>query len=100
MDGPNVNLKFYEDIVTERNKNEQHRLMNIWSCGLNTIHDAFNTGFEKSTWKIENIIKGAYYVFHDSPTRREDYTTKTGSTQFPQYFCGTRYGHLVTNCIN
>ena len=59
MDGSNVNLKFYEDVVTERNKNEQHRLINIGSCGLNTIHDAFNTGFEKSTWKIKNI-KGAY----------------------------------------
>ena len=36
--------------------------------------------------KIKKIVKGAYYVFHDSPAKREDYITKTGSAQFPQYF--------------
>ena len=99
MDGPTIDLKFYEAVVTERNENEQHQLINIGSCGLHTIHGAFKTGFEKSAWKIKKILKGAYYVFHDSPAKREDYTTKTGSTQFPQYFCGTSYGRLVTNCI-
>ena len=98
MDGPNVNLKFYEAVVTERNENEQHQLINIGSCGLYTIHGAFKTGFEKSAWKIKKILKRAFYVFHDSPAKR-DYTAKTGSTQFPQYFCGTGYGCFVTNCI-
>ena len=45
MDGPNVNLKFYEAVVTERNENEQHQLINIGSCGLHKIHGAFKTGF-------------------------------------------------------
>ena len=88
MDGPNVNLKFYEAVVTERNENEQHQLINIGSCGLRKIHGALKTGFGKSAWKLKKILKGAYYVFRDSPAKREDCTTKTGSTQFPQYFCG------------
>lgn len=90
MDGPNVNLKFYDAIVSERSENEQHQLINIGSCGLHTIHGSFKTGFEKSDWKIKKILKGAYYVFHDSPAKREDYTNETESTQFPKYFCGTR----------
>ena len=98
MDGPNVNLKFYEAVVTERNENEQQQLINSESCGLHTTHGVFKTGFEKNAWKIKKILKGAY-VFHDSPARREDYTTKTGSTQFPHYFYGTRYGRFVTNHI-
>ena len=99
MDRPNVNLTFYEAVVTERNENEEHQLRNIGSYGLHTVHGAFTTSFDKSTWKIKKILKGAYYVFYDSPAKREDYTTKAGSTQFPQYFCGTRYERLVTNCI-
>ena len=94
MDCPNINLNFQEAIVTERNKNEQHELINIVSSGLHTIHGAF-----KSARKIKKILKGAYCVFDDSPGKREDYTTKTRSTQFPQYFCGTRCGRLVTNWI-
>ena len=47
MDGPNVNLKFYETIATERTENEQHQLINIRSCELHTIHGACKTGFEK-----------------------------------------------------
>ena len=97
MDGPNVNLKFYEAVVTERNENEQHQLINIGPVGY--THGALKTGFEKSAWKIKKILKGAYYVFDDSPAKRENCTTKTGSTQFLQYFCGTRYGCFVTNCI-
>ena len=49
--------------------------------------------------KIKKILKGAYYVFHDSPAMREDYITKTGSAQFPQYFYGSGYGRFVTNSI-
>ena len=79
MDGPNVNLKFYEAVITERNENEQHQLINIGSCELHKIHGAFETGFEKTVWKMKKILKGAYYVFHDSPAKREDYTTKAES---------------------
>ena len=31
------------------------------------------------------------YLFHDSPVRRDDYTTVTGSTVFPLKFCATRW---------
>ena len=67
-------------------------LINVGSCDLNTVHGVFKTSFEKGAWEIRKILKGAYSVFHDSPTKR-DYTTKTGSTQFPQY------ERFLTNCI-
>ena len=47
MDGPNVNLKFYKAVVTERIENEQHQLTNIGSCRLHTIHGAFKTVLRK-----------------------------------------------------
>ena len=52
MDGPNLNLKFYEAIAAERNENKQHQLINIGPCKLRATHLAFKTGFEKSAWKI------------------------------------------------
>ena len=47
MDGPDVNLKFYEAVVIERNENEQHQLINIGSCGLHAIDGLFQTGLRK-----------------------------------------------------
>ena len=73
MDGPNVNLKFYEAVVTERNENEQHQLINIGSCGLHTIHGAFKTGFEKSAWKIKRFSK-ELIMFFMTPQQREKIT--------------------------
>ena len=36
-------------------------------------------------------MKSFYSLFHNSPTRREDYTTHTESTIFPEHFCDTRW---------
>ena len=52
MDGPNVNLKFYDCVVKQREENEQHTLVNIGTCGLHTIHGAFKNGAEKSGWNL------------------------------------------------
>ena len=73
MDGPDVNLKFYEAVVTERNENEQHQLINIGSCGLHAIDGVFQTGFKKSAWKIKKILKG-FIMFFTTPQQREKIT--------------------------
>ena len=52
MDGPNVNLKFYDCVVKQREENEQHTLVNIGTCGLHTIHGAFKNCAEKSGWNL------------------------------------------------
>ena len=83
LDGHNVNLKFYEAVVTDRNKNEQHLTL-----VLRNVHG-----------KFERFSKELIIFFHESPATKEDYTTKTEFTQFPQYFCGARYEHFVTNYI-
>ena len=43
MAGPNVNLEFLELIQEDQNENEQHQLIDIGSCGLHKIHNAFKT---------------------------------------------------------
>ena len=64
MDGPNVNL---------REKNQQHGLIYIGSCGLHTMRNTFKTGAKQTDWKVKKILKAACQIFHDSLARREDY---------------------------
>ena len=90
MDGPSVNLKFYDCIIKQREENEQHALVNIGTCGLHTIHGAFRNGAQKSDWNIKKVLKGSYILLHDSPARRDDYQSVTGSEKFPLQFCVTR----------
>ena len=65
--------------------------MNVGSCGLHVVHAAFCAGCQATHWKIDGLLRALWYLFHDSPARRDDYTTVTGSTVFPLKFCSTRW---------
>ena len=56
MDGRNVNLKFLQLIQKDREENQQYGLIDIGSCGLHTIHNAFKTGAEE-TGKLKRFSK-------------------------------------------
>ena len=74
MDGPNVNLlthtKVSEEIVVNKYK---HGLLDIGSCGLHQVHNAFKAGVQKSGWDVPLFLKSLHYLFHDAPARREEY---------------------------
>ena len=89
MDGPIVNLKFLEKLQKDRLENEQHELINIGSCGLHTIHGAFKTGAESTSWNIRKTLHGSYQILRDSPARRDDFETITASDIYPFNFCAT-----------
>ena len=91
MDDPNVNIKLLKMIQAERSENEQHQLIDIGSCDLHTIRNAFKTDAESSGWGMKKILKGVYQIFHDLPVRQEDFLTLTNTNQFPQSFCTTRF---------
>ena len=90
MDGPNVNLKFSKEFSQLFKEENCHELINIGTCSLHTIHNSFRTGAEATSWGLKKTLKGAYYVLHNSPARREDYETITGSTTYPFSFVATR----------
>ena len=46
---------------------------------------------ETTGWNIKKLLKSAYQILKDSPARREDYISVTGSNNFPQQFCSTKY---------
>lgn len=90
MDGPNVNLKFYQEFSALHKENSFHGLINIGSCSLHKVHGCFRTGVEATGWDIKKVLKGAYYVLHNSPARRDDHESQTGSTKYPFHFSVTR----------
>ena len=93
MDGPNVNHKNLEKLITERSDlyPQFNDLIDIGSCSLHVMHGGFKTAFQATGWAIEKILRSLWYLFKESPARREDFTTITGSTKFPLQFCGTRW---------
>ncbi|XP_047990547.1 uncharacterized protein LOC125229685 [Leguminivora glycinivorella] len=94
MDGPNVNKKFLQDLKSKL-KNEGEAgdpiLLNMGSCGLHNLHNAFKKSMKASGWKVVDFLRSLYYLFCYSPARREDYTRFSGSSTFPLKFCAVRW---------
>ena len=93
MDGPNVNWKFYKDITLQIKTDFNNDLIDIGSCGLHILHGAFKTAIEKNKLfgELESLFSSVYWLFKDSPARRDDFEKITGSSCFPIKFCKHRW---------
>ena len=91
MDGPNVNLTFYDEFTTKLNEIVNHSLVNIGTCSWHVVHGSFKNGETSTQWGLKKVLKAAYYILHDSPARRDDYNSISGSTVYPLNFCATRW---------
>lgn len=92
MDGPNVNHKFYRDFqIQVLAECTDKQLIDIGTCSLHSVHNAFRNAFFETNWNIDNQLLAFYRLFHDTPARRDDYVTITGSSLFPKKFCSHRW---------
>ena len=91
MDGPNVNWKAFRQLNNQIEAESRRQLLNVGSCGLHTIHNSFKSGWLEIDWDVQHAFTSLYWLFKDSPARREDYSTSTGSYIFPKRFCRTRW---------
>jgi len=90
MDGPNVNWKCH-DLLQEHifeAGEDASALISVGSCGLHVVHNAFKT---VSEWNVEEVLSSLFWLFVDSPARKEDFTEITGSMVFPLKFCKHRW---------
>ncbi|GBM66403.1 hypothetical protein AVEN_274342-1 [Araneus ventricosus] len=97
MDGPNVNWKFYSMLQDYYFKEFGKNLLNIGSCGLHIMHNAFKAGCIASTWGIGDFLTSLYYLFKNSPARRDDFL-KESEGALPKKFiriCGLKMCQLV-----
>lgn len=97
MDGPNVNWAAFKSFSKEVEQETNNKLINIGSCGIHTLHNAFKEGMTKS-FNLGSYLSSLHWLFKDSPARREDFTTITGSVVFPLSYCGHRWLENVS-CI-
>lgn len=92
MDGPNVNLKLLTDLQNYLNESpDTLQLLNIGTCGLHTIHNAFKVAMMSTGWDLIKFLRSLHNMFHKAPARRSDYTHITGSSIFPLEFCAVRW---------
>lgn len=98
MDGPNVNWKFHDIIQEKLSNNHNISLLNIGSCGLHIVHNSFKSGAVASGWDIESVLKSLYYLFKDSPARREDYLKVASDSRLPLKFVSHRWLENIPVC--
>ncbi|KAK0151781.1 hypothetical protein N1851_006845 [Merluccius polli] len=91
MDGPNVNWKVFDILQKSVQKDVGKLLVNIGSCGLHTLHNAFRDGCKSTGWEVEHALSSIYWLFHDCPARHEDFVTATGYSTNMLRFCKHRW---------
>lgn len=97
MDGPNVNWKLFDLLCADMRKECPGKtLLNIGSCGMHVMHNAFRSGCEGSEWNIEEILCSMHRLFKDSPARSDDFEQLTKSSTFPKQFCRHRWLENIT----
>lgn len=92
MDGPNVNWSVHKQLQMNIEKSTGGmKMLEIGSCGLHILHNAFQRGHAATQWEIKSFLTSLFFLFHDSPARREDFLKIARSTAFPLKFCCHRY---------
>ena len=98
MDGPNVNWSAFDKLQHKVETQNHCQLINIGSCGLHQLHNAFRAGLMCSGWDIGHKMSALHTLFADVPARREDYESITKSSIYPLSFCNHRWVENVKVC--
>ena len=91
MNGPNVNWCFYGKLMAKVHDDSNRKMIDIESCGLHVVHNAFKARFEATGWDIKSFLWALFTIFHETPARREDFTAITSSVIFPLKLCLHRW---------
>jgi len=70
MDDLSVNWKTYELISTRIGEEMHKTVLNIGSCRLHIVHNAFRSGSMETNWKVGQTLSSLYWLFTDSPARQ------------------------------
>ena len=56
MDGPNVNLKFLDQLINQLEIQSEKSLLDMGSCGLHVVHGAFQNGHKNAKWNVNTAL--------------------------------------------
>lgn len=91
MDGPAVNWKVFTILQNEVEKKFNTKFVNVGSCGLHSLHNAFKNASNSISWDIDGFLLSLYWLFKDAPARREDFLAISQSKKMPKHFCMHRW---------
>ena len=66
-------------------------LLNMGSCGLHTIHNAYKAGIKSTEWDVVEFLALSYRLFKDCPARQDDFKKSSGKSIFPIKFVQHRW---------
>jgi hypothetical protein len=74
-------------------------LIDVGSCGLQILHNAFKAGISETKWDIGYRLSCLHTLFDNVPARREDFIQVSESAcLFPLPFCSHRWLENVKVC--
>ena len=75
MNGPAINWALFNELQETMILEHNTRLLDIGSCGLHTLHNRFRDKAQSTGCDIGSTLDALYWLFKDTPARREDYTS-------------------------
>ena len=83
MAGPSVNWNVLDIVSKKRNENEFEQLLVTGSCSQHVLHGVFKNSLTITKWDWGKFTKSMFYLFHDSPARRDIYMREGETDVFP-----------------
>ena len=87
MDGPNVNWATFDRLQKKLQLEYSSKLLNVGSCGIHTVHNAFKAAFSKTGWDLSHKLSALHTLWDETPARREDFESATKQNLYPLPFC-------------
>ena len=86
-DGPNVNKTIFQRMneLISGDHPEFKGLIDLGSCTLHTVHNAFGKGIEQYGKDIDNLCVDLHTLFKYSAARREDYKDIQIEFELPEH---------------
>ena len=64
-------------------ENNHPKIIDIGSCSLHVLHSTCKPGVEAADWFLNEILKGMWKIFDESPARRDTYIKICEVDEFP-----------------
>ncbi|XP_063230993.1 uncharacterized protein LOC134535717 isoform X1 [Bacillus rossius redtenbacheri] len=84
-DGPNVNKKVARIICEELVSIRKAPLVNIGTCSIHTLHNAFLSGLDKLGEDVADLVMAVHDFFDGWPSRCEDYLQIQDDLSVPKH---------------